>query len=181
MDRLYVIIGNRRCIPLWCKDCNRETNEEVCEFCGKKTEHDIPVIIYWCKHCKTPIINEVNRIDIDICPLCGGKTRYMASDLRPVFPEERLLLEIMVAKPFTYIEKTVWASNNRYYIDGKAKVVPIKMYKELDVSNIVATIDSYKTQNSYDFFNSTIEKFVYANRDHLNYIIDEATHFIKNC
>ena len=27
-----------------------------------------------------------------ICPICGKKTSYLSSDLRPVFPEERLLL-----------------------------------------------------------------------------------------
>ncbi len=179
MDRLYVIIGNRRCIPLWCKDCNRETNEEICELCGNKTESDIPVMVYWCEYCKTPIIKEKNQIDKDICPMCGGETRYMASDLRPVFPEERLLLEIMVAKPLIYKQRTVWASNNRYYIDGKVKVVPKKVFKRFDVSNIVASIESYKAKNDYDFFNNTIDKFIYANRDHLNYIIDEATNFIK--
>ncbi len=169
----------RRCIVLWCKDCNRETNEEICELCGKHTEPDIPVMIYWCEHCKTPIIREANKIDIDICPLCKGETRYMASDLRPVFPEERLLLEILVAKPLAYKEKTVWVANNRYYIDGKAKVVPINLFKKLDVSNIVAEIENYKSENNYDFFNDTIERFVFANREHLNYLIDEATHFIK--
>lgn len=169
----------RRCIVLWCKDCNRETNEEICELCGKHTEQDIPVMVYWCEHCKIPIIREANKIDVDICPLCKGETRYMASDLRPVFPEERLLLEILVAKPLAYKEKTVWVANNRYYIDGKAKIVPMNLFKKLDVSNVVAAIENYKSENDYDFFNDTIERFVFANREHLNYLIDEATHFIK--
>jgi phosphoadenosine phosphosulfate reductase len=164
---------------LWCKDCNRETNEEICELCGKHTEQDIPVMVYWCEHCKIPIIREANKIDVDICPLCKGETRYMASDLRPVFPEERLLLEILVAKPLAYKEKTVWVANNRYYIDGKAKIVPMNLFKKLDVSNVVAAIENYKSENDYDFFNDTIERFVFANREHLNYLIDEATHFIK--
>ena len=48
----------------------------------------------------------------------------MASDLRPVFPEERLLLEILLgSKPHEYINKSVWVANSRYYIDGKAKLL----------------------------------------------------------
>ena len=165
---------------MWCKNCNRETNEEICELCGKSTEQDIPVTVYWCEHCKTPIIREVNRIDKDICPLCEGETRYMGSDLRPVFPEERLLLEILVAKPLEYKEKTVWAFNNRYYIDGKVKIVPINIFKKLDVSDIVALLEKYKLENDYAFFYDTIDTFILANRERSNYLIDEATHFIRD-
>ncbi|HZJ76617.1 MAG TPA: phosphoadenosine phosphosulfate reductase family protein, partial [Oscillospiraceae bacterium] len=164
---------------LWCKDCSRETNEKICELCGKPTEQDIPLMIYWCKNCKTPIIKEINRIDNDICSLCEGKTEYMASDLRPVFPEERLLFEILVGKPLAYKEKTVWATKNRYYIDGKVKVIPASTFKKLDVSNIVTLMENYKPQNNYDFFDNTIETFISANREHLNYLIDESTQFIR--
>lgn len=47
--------------------------------------------------------------------------KYMSSDIWPVFPEERLLLEILLdRKPNEYIEKSVWAVNSRYYINGKS-------------------------------------------------------------
>ena len=164
---------------MWCKDCGRETNEKICELCGRPTEQDIPVMIYWCKNCKTPIIKKINRIDNDICPLCGGKTEYMASDLRPVFPEERLLFEILVGKPLAYKEKTVWATKNRYYIDGKVKVIPASTFKKLDISNIVTLMENYKPQNNYDFFDNTIETFMSANRERLNHLIDESTQFIR--
>ncbi len=164
---------------LWCKNCSRETNDKVCEICGEPTEQDVPVVIYWCDNCKTPIINEVNRIDKDICPLCKGGTRYLSSDLRPVFPEERLLLEILLKKPLAYKEKTVWVANNRYYIDGKVKVVPISIFKENDVSSIVGLIEKYKSENDYDFFNKNIKVFISANKERLNYLVDEAMQFIR--
>ena len=42
--------------------------------------------------------------------------KYLSADLRPVFPEERLLLELLLGeKPFAYVEKSVWAANSRYY------------------------------------------------------------------
>lgn len=164
---------------MWCKNCNRETSQEICELCAQATEEDMPVMIYWCKNCKTPIIREANRIDIEVCPLCDCKTSYMSSDLRPVFPEERLLLEVLIAKPLEYKEKSVWASNNRYFIDGEVKVLPNSIYKSVDVEEISSALEDYKLKNDYKFFNSTIETFIKANKERLNSLVDEGTRFIK--
>ncbi len=100
---------------MWCNKCNIETNDSVCPLCGEKTIEDLPVEIYWCEHCRTPIIQTTTQADKGICPLCKQKTKYMTSDLRPVFPEERLLVELLLGKhPHQYLESSVWASNNRY-------------------------------------------------------------------
>lgn len=165
---------------MWCKICSRETNSETCELCDNATEQDIPIMVYWCNDCKTPIIKSANRIDKNICPLCGKETIYLCSDLRPVFPEERLLIEILTAKPLEYINKTVWAADNRYYIDGESKMIPISAYKKRSADKIVEQLEKYKEQNSYDFFNQTIHKFIKANTERLHYIFDEATEFIKD-
>jgi len=164
---------------LWCKSCNRESNNDICELCGAATEQDTPILIYWCKDCKTPIIKSADRIDKNICPLCGKETDYLCADLRPVFPEERLLIEILIAKPFEYINKTVWAADNRYYIDGESKVIPISVFKKSSANQIADLLEKYKEQNSYDFFNQTIDKFVEANTERLHYIFNEATEFIR--
>jgi len=137
-------------------------------------------MIFFCDDCKTPIIKSANRIDKNICPLCGRETAYLCSDLRPVFPEERLLIEILTAKPFEYIDKSVWAANNRYYIDGKSKMIPISVFKKYTAEDIVEQLDKYKGDNNYDFFNQTIETFVKANSERFYYIFDEATEFIRN-
>ncbi len=165
---------------MWCKNCNRETNSETCELCGVATEQDVPILIYWCNDCKTPIIKLANRKDKNICPLCERETAYLCTDLRPVFPEERLLIEILIAKPFEYINKTVWAADNRYYIDGESKMIPIGAYKKRSTEQIVQLLEKHKEQNSYDFFNQTISKFIKANTERLHYIFDEATEFIKD-
>jgi len=164
---------------LWCKSCNRESNNDICELCGAATEQDTPILIYWCKDCKTPIIKSADRIDKNICSLCGKETDYLCADLRPVFPEERLLIEILIAKPFEYINKTVWAADNRYYIDGESKVIPISVFKKSSANQIADLLEKYKEQNSYDFFNQTIDKFVEANTERLHYIFNEATEFIR--
>ena len=164
---------------MWCKSCSRETNSETCEICGNDTERDIPIMIYWCNDCKTPIIKSATRIDKNICTLCGKETSYLCADLRPVFPEERLLIEILTAKPFEYIKKTVWAVDNHYYIDGESKMIPISAYKKFSTDQIVEQLEKYKAQNHYDFFNQAIETFVKAKTVRLNYIFDEATECIR--
>lgn len=164
---------------MWCKECNRETEKEICELCGSATEQDIPLEIYWCEDCKAPIIKYANDIDKDSCPACNSSTSYLCADLRPVFPEERLLLEIIQNKPLAYINKSVWASNNRYYIDGKPVVVTVKFYQKMSPEKIRQQLVSYSCQNNYDFFNENIKRFVELNKMRLNYIIDEAHSFIQ--
>lgn len=168
---------------MWCKVCNRETQHMHCEVCGAKTENEIPLEIHWCPHCKTPLIKHVNSIEKDECPLCGGRAPYLTTDLRPVFPEERLLLEILTAAPFEYAEKSVWGSDNRYYIDGKSHPLSQKVFATQDVATIIEQLHSYQAENQKYYltsFNKTIETFITANRERLDYIIDEAVSFIQS-
>jgi phosphoadenosine phosphosulfate reductase len=164
---------------LWCKTCSRETNNEKCEYCDNITEHDIPLEVFWCKECNAPIIKYANDIDKDLCPLCSAATSYLCADLRPVFPEERLLFEIIQGKPLAYINSSVWAANNRIYIDGKPFIITKKFYSKLTPEEIREQLEKYKEQNSYSNFNDNIERFIEINKSRLNYIIDEAHCFIK--
>ncbi len=165
---------------MWCKNCNRETEDERCELCGSVTEQDIPYEVFWCDECKVPIIKAANSIDKNICTLCNGNTTYLCADLRPVFPEERLLLEIIGAKPFAYHDKAIWASNNRYYINGKVKLITTSFYKKNSPKVIRELLDQYSVQNDYLYFNQSIERFIKANQDRLNYLKDEAFAFIQS-
>lgn len=164
---------------MWCKNCNRETDEEVCSVCGIKTEEDIPYELHWCDECKVPLIKAINDADRDTCSLCGDKTSYLVADLRPVFPEERLLLEILSDKPLAYINKSVWASNNRYYIDGKPIVVTAAWYKKHSAAYIREQLEKYKEHNNYRFFNENIATFIRANQGRLDYLKYEANIFIQ--
>ena len=83
---------------MWCKSCNMETNNSECPVCGAPTEEDFPIEIYWCESCRTPIIQTSIQADKGLCPLCGNHTKYLAADIRPVFPEERILVEIILGK-----------------------------------------------------------------------------------
>jgi len=165
---------------MWCKVCLRETELTECAFGhdAVKTEEETPFEIYWCTECKTPIIKKQSDLAKDICPACKRTTSYLCADLRPVFPEERLLLEILQGKPLVHLEKSVWASNNRYYIDGKAVIVNSKTYKKLPPKAIREQLEHYKSQNTYSFFNVNIAKFIELNKQRLQFIIDEAYGFI---
>ena len=164
---------------MWCKECRRETKQDTCELCGKPTETDIPVEVYRCGSCNVPILRYANDIDRCTCTLCGGSAEYMASDLRPVFPEERLLIEIILDKPLEFINKSVWANANRYYIDGKPVVITSKHYKKYSAFQLRDMLEKYKQQNSYEFFEENTALFVKANKARLSYIIDEAHTFIE--
>lgn len=164
---------------MWCKECRRETKQDTCELCGNPTETDIPIEVYRCRSCNVPILRYANDIDRCNCTLCGDEAEYMASDLRPVFPEERLLIEIILDKPLEFINKSVWANANRYYVDGKPIVITSKHYKKYSAFQLRDMLEKYKQQNSYEFFEENTALFVKANKARLSYIIDEAHTFIE--
>lgn len=165
---------------MWCKNCNIETNEKNCPLCKAETVEDKPNEIFWCENCNTPILVEVNQPGKDTCPLCRKKMKYLASDLRPVFPEERLLVALLLRKePDIFLEKSVWASKNRYYVNGKTITIPSRVYQNADTENLAEQIKEKQSLLTYEFFNQNISKFVEANKTRINYLIDEAHNFIK--
>ncbi len=166
---------------MWCRSCNIETNENMCPICGQRTEEDIPVKIYWCRNCKIPVIQTENQVDKGFCPACGKKTRQLATDLRPVFPEERLLLEILLDKePNEYLQKSVWANDNRYYIDGESISLSNDLFQTTDADKIAKKLEQYKSANTYPYFNQNIRKFIKANQNRLHYLKEESFEFIRN-
>ena len=164
---------------MWCRSCNIETNDTVCPICGTNTVEDIPTEVYWCSHCCTPIIQEENQIDKGICPICSRETKYMAKDLRPVFPQERLLLEILLGKtPHEFIEQSVWAADSRYYINGKSISLASKLFQEADADAVSRQLEIHQPNNSELYFEHHISTFIEANANRLHYLKDEANDFI---
>jgi len=165
---------------MWCRTCNIETSDKICPICKSETDEDLPVEIYWCSECKTPIVTEVNQADKGLCPICRSKTEYLSTDLRPVFPEERLLIELILGKePNECKECSVWASNNRYYFDGKKYNIQNSLFSQLDADVIRMKLIENQTNNSYEFFNKYISNFIKANRFRYSYMVNEANEFIK--
>lgn len=165
---------------MWCRSCNIQTGAEYCPVCGGKTVDDITTDAYWCSHCHIPIIQETTQSDRGICPICGQKIQQMATDLRPAFPEEKILLEILLNKTAQDLSNTpVWASNSRYYIDSKPVMFSSKLFRETDADNIVAKLKTRLPDISYKSFEENIALFIKANKNRLNALIDEAHSFIK--
>lgn len=166
---------------MWCKNCNIETNDAICPVCGAQTTEDLPVEVYWCDSCNIPLIHTANQIDKGICPICAHKTRYLTADLRPVFPEERLLLALLVGKePGAFMEKSVWAADSRYYIDGGKPInLSTKKLAETDTDKIASGIAANQECIDYTAFDAQIKAFSLANRHRLDYLKDEAFNFIR--
>ena len=164
---------------MWCKKCRYETTDKICKHCEEKTEPDIPIEIHWCENCNIPIIKKLSDVDIDLCPLCGKETKYISTDLRIVFPEERLLIEILLNKPLAYLKSSVWANNNRYYIDGKTITITSKHYKKYAVEYIKERLEEFKDENNYDYFDIYSRRFVDANKKRLDDLIYESHAFIQ--
>lgn len=120
------------------------------------------------------------------CPLCNGETFYLSSDLRPVFVQEKLLLELMLNKtPLSLVKSSVWNNANRYYINGKSVSIPSSNFRNADCDRLKNELDEIKKKYSKDIddaekeFNQQIEKFIQANQTRLNFIKDDAFDFVQ--
>ena len=157
-----------------------EVSVERCPICGATTEEDIPAEIFWCDICDLPVITPLSSDNRNICPLCSGKMRHLATDIRPVFPEERLLLAALLDKPLGFfMNRSVWALNSRYYIDGKPINVSAKSFAEADADSIATKISANDVEISYTRFDSDVIKFVCVNRYRLATLKDEAESFVR--
>ena len=157
-------------IKYFCKNCNINVESSECSVCGARTE--VESKLYWCSTCNIPVYDEV-------CPTCGCKGEYFTSDARPVFPEERLLIEIMLGKPFCFIEDSVWnGSGNRYYVNGKKISFSVTNLKNYDPDAIREKLDELKGQNTYEHFDKMIAKWIKANAIRYDYITSEAKSYI---
>lgn len=169
---------------MWCKYCNRETNEDFCSICNNKTSSEISHVVFWCQECNIPFIAVLNQDEINYeCSTCGTLAKIRVEDLRPVFPEERLLFEKLAGfEPFFFYKSSVWKSGNRYLIDGKFYKVDSSLYNEIDVKIYIDYLKEFQQKNisiSYKYFNEYIAKFVATNEKWLNKYTKEAVDWVK--
>lgn len=159
-----------------CPKCRVPMNGEKCikPDCGCATE--MSSTIYWCDECNIPIFDKV-------CPTCGTEGKYISTDMRPVFPEENVLISIILkGDPAGYQHSSVWYGGGVYVIDGKKvklSVTKVNKFPLEEINKIKEIYDGFATQIDYTFFDSFIERFIRANADRYNYITEEAVHFVQ--
>ncbi len=129
--------------------------------------------LYWCEECKIPLYEPV-------CGCCGAKGRRFVKDVRVVFPEEKVLLEILLGlKAGELNEKSLWnAAGNVYYLDGVRMPLSIQRLREMDAGKIRKTYDENRKNMDDTFFKQMTERFVKANANRYQEISQEALSYI---
>lgn len=165
-------------IKYYCKKCDKiytpdgvNGRDSTCRYCGERAELHSSML-YWCKTCNIPLYDEM-------CPRCQTKAASFTFDARPVFPEERLLLEIILKKPLAFLHDSVWSgSGSRYYVNGKKIPFSVTAIDHLDPDEIRAGLEKYAPQNNYAALDEMIERWVEANASRYRHINDEARTYI---
>ena len=149
-------------------------NGEKCVKCGHSTE--TTSTIYWCNECKVPVFN-------NICPICGKESKYIATDIRPVFIEENVLISILLTgDPYKYQDCSVWHGSGVYIIDGekiKLPVTNINNWETEKIKEVKAIFDNSIEHVDQINFNKYIARFIEANVERYNYITTEAVNFVQ--
>lgn len=167
-------------IELICPVCNVPMKTERCTkpTCQHKTV--ISTTIYWCDNCSIPIFDKQ-------CTCCGKEGTYFSTDVRPVFPEERVLLAILLKKeePLCFEQSSVWCSvnSNTYIIDGKKVKISISKINKIPLDKIKelkVRYDIFIKKINYEYFNKNIDKFIEANRNRYNDINDEGVKYVQS-
>lgn len=164
-------------VKYYCQKDHVDVNSSICPHCGQRA-FPIQSEIYWCSTCNVPSYTEY-------CTLCGEKGKKLSSDLRPVFPEEKILLEtIMESEENVCLkDRCVWnGSGNIYYADGKRLGIKIGKLIELDIEEIrMRYRQKIKEQLALYQKEHQIQqdKFVRANGQRLQQIEQEAMEYIQ--
>ena len=161
-----------------CKNCDDlKCETSICPVCGERTQL-VKTAIFWSREHNAPTFDRV-------CTKNGELCKEIATDIRPVFAEERLLIEILEGKPMKYAGCSMWnAGGNRYIIDGKKISLPFAdIIKNSDADAIIEEIIKYKDANKKyvdSFMNQEyIKNFIEINRVRLNAISQEAYDYVR--
>lgn len=159
-----------------CTVHNIELEKNFCDECGSRENVESISDIYYCAKCNVPLYEQA-------CPVCHTEGRRIASDLRPVFPKERLLYEILEGEPLKYINSSVWnASGNYYLIDGVLKrfnVAQLVRLSDEDIVRIRESLNEYEEQNKNNRFEEYVSRFIECNNSRYDEITQEALNYIR--
>lgn len=138
--------------------------------------------INWCTNCNIPIIGR------DSCN-CATATTYLATDARPVFPQERYLLYLLTRNE-SYLTAAVWAGKgHRYLLNGESINEPLtEIMKDANLEAIRQDLASTSFSKMELAFSEEMDRFVEANKDHIlkleyaaEYCIKDAVNKYETC
>lgn len=115
---------------------------DINEITGKRVQCEespqMSTTLYWCSECNVPMYEEC-------CLVCGSKGKYITTDIRPVFPEEKVLLALLLGKenPLCFDNSSVWNNTNYYFIDGEKIQVSIKELQNKPLEEIKHIKEKY--------------------------------------
>ena len=157
-----------------CPKCHVPMDGEKCVKCGHTTETSST--IYWCSECNVPIFDNT-------CPVCGKEGKYIATDVRPVFMEENVLISIILSNdPYKYQNSSVWYGSGAYIIDGRKVKLSITKINNMEIEQIKEIKTKYdEAIGNVDRtnFEKYIALFIEANTERYNYITTEAVNFVQ--
>lgn len=165
-------------IEAYCKKCDHPFGEyyegTVCPNCGSVLERTST--LYWCDNCSIPSYEK-------ICPICGKEGHYVATDIRPVFPEENMLISLILSDDaFKYQKDSMWYGSNSYIVNGKKVKFPVSKINKKPIEEIAEfkrKYDIYFEKLTYEYFNVFKDRFLKANADRFNEITEEATREVQ--
>lgn len=161
-----------------CRNCDGlECESSTCPVCGQRTEL-VETAVYYCQHCNTPVFNEE-------CPVCHEKCLRIGSDVRPVFAEERLLIEVLLNKPFAFAGKSIWCTGaNNYFVDGSKIKISFSEFRKQSSEKVINELAVHSAKNKKyeieDLTNKNIKKFISCNKYRLIEITAEASNYIRS-
>jgi len=161
-----------------CPEHNVPVFGDKCSKDGCEERPIVSTTIYWCEKCNVPSFEKK-------CTCCGSEGHYIATDVRPVFPEEKVLLSILMEKdsPLALDNTSVWNSSSGYFIDGIKEVLVIKDINQKpleEIKKIKEIYDSYVELTDKTYFDNVIKKFIEVNKDRYYAITDEAISYIQS-
>lgn len=151
---------------------------EKCPMRGCGARPIVSTTVYWCAKCQVPSFEKT-------CAVCGDGCGYMATDVRPVFPEEKLLLGILmdVDDPHSLENASVWNSSSGYYVDGRRVELAVKEINAMPLKHVAKIKSKYdrEYQNiDRTYFDGMMERFIECNRERYLQITDEAISYIQS-
>lgn len=104
------------------------------------------------------------------CSCCNKEGKYIGTDIRLVFPEERLLIESLLGEEFKYSNHSVWNTSGNNLVNKNDNDIKVLQKKVLDysydfdlkydilLSPIVESTENYNNRIKYMTFYKKIQE-----------------------